>query len=431
MNIVEIIAKKRDGLELSEGDISFFVNGISDGSVADYQAAAMLMAIRINGMTARETTDLTLAMMRSGHVADLSAISGMKADKHSTGGVGDTVTLVALPLAAACGCKIAKMSGRSLGHTGGTIDKMNSIGMRTNLSINEMIAQTEKIGLCVAEQSENLAPADGALYALRDVTATVDSIPLVASSILSKKLATGTDVIVLDVKCGSGAIFEDERDSEALAQAMSTIGKLAGKKVVSLLTDMAQPLGNCIGNRLEVYEAVRILSGEINDGDLLELSKAVAAKMLELSLDIDEKDAVERIQCALESGDGLKKLREFVSAQGGEVRAIDEPKLLLNGSIMDILSEKEGWFSAADTAAIGRAAQNLGAGRLKKTDVIDGDVGIIMRVRIGDRVEKGQPLATLVYKNDVKARGSREILLGAIKVSGEKPEKPILIRKLI
>ncbi|MGI5898789.1 MAG: thymidine phosphorylase [Christensenellales bacterium] len=429
--MVEIIAKKRDGLELSERDISFFVNGINDGSVADYQAAAMLMAIRINGMTAEETTALTLAMMRSGHVADLSAIDGVKVDKHSTGGVGDTVTLVALPLAAACGCKIAKMSGRSLGHTGGTIDKMNSIGMRTDLSMDEIIAQVQSIGICVAEQSENLAPADGVLYALRDVTATVDSIPLVASSILSKKLATGAEAIVLDVKCGSGAIFEDEKDSEALAKAMSEIGHLAGKKVISLLTDMAQPLGNCIGNRLEVYEAVRLLNGEIKGGDLLKLSKFVAAKMLELGLGVGEKEADKRIDEALKDGEGLKKLREFVSAQGGEVDAIDDPELLLRGKMMDVLSAEEGWFSGADTATIGRAAQNLGAGRLKKTDVIDGDVGIIMRIRIGDRVEKGQAVATLVYKNDEKARESKEMLLAAIKIREEKPEKPRLIHKII
>ncbi|MBQ4638577.1 MAG: thymidine phosphorylase [Clostridia bacterium] len=430
MSILDIIAKKRDGLELSKEEIEFFIQGICDKTIADYQASALLMAIRINGMSARETADLTISMMNSGDVADLSSIGAKTADKHSTGGVGDTVTLIAVPLAAACGCKIAKMSGRALGHTGGTIDKMDSIGINSELSVEELIKNTKTIGCAVAQQTGELAPADKILYQLRDVTATVDSIPLIASSILSKKFATGADVIVLDVKTGSGALMKTLEESKALAKAMVDIGYHTDKRVCAFITGMEQPLGRYIGNRLEVYDAIMALSGK-SQGALLDVSVEIAAKMMELSMDIGHKEALSMLKTALESGAGLEKLREMIKAQGGDISVVGDPEKLVIDSKSEVLSEVDGYISSMDTQLIGEAARALGAGRMKKTDPIDFDAGIIMNVKIGDKVNKGDRLALLVCADSEKIKIAEEMMKKAIVVSLDKPIIPPVIYDFI
>ena len=429
MNMVDMILKKKAGEALSYEEIRAFARGAADGSIPDYQLAALLMAICWRGMNAEETTHLTMEMMRSGSVVDLSAIEGVCVDKHSTGGVGDTTTLVLVPLAAACGAKVAKLSGRGLGHTGGTLDKLESIpGCSVDRTQEQFIAQVQKIGCAVIGQTQDLCPADKALYALRDVTGTVGSIPLIASSIVSKKLASGAGAIVLDVKTGSGALMQTVEESIELAKAMVEIGAKAGRPILALVTGMDQPLGTHVGNALEVKEAIDILSGRAG-GDLLEVALELGSRMLIASgVAKDVMDGKARMMEALRSGAGLKKLREMIEAQGGDGRVCDDVDYLPHAAYkLDVRAQRAGYVAQMDTTAIGYAAQGLGAGRATKSDVIDPAVGLIMRVRLGDYVQEGDALATLYLNKRELAAPTKEKLLAAIHISDEKPELPPLV----
>ncbi len=428
MSMLEIITKKKLGQELTKADIIEFTRGAADGSIPDYQLAALLMAIRLNGMTARETTDLTLAMRDSGDVCDLSAIPGIKVDKHSTGGVGDTTTLVLAPLVAACGVPVAKMSGRGLGHTGGTLDKMESIaGLSVTLTEEQFVRQVNEIGLAVIGQTASLAPADKTLYALRDVTATVDSLPLIASSIMSKKLASGADAIVLDVKTGSGALMETVEDAIALARAMAEIGQLSGKPVRAIVTGMGQPLGTHVGNALEVKEAIEVLSGKTK-GDLLDVALLLGSHMLVLGGKAAGVDAARAmLEHALTSGAGLAKLKAMITAQGGDAACVDDVSLLPQPAVKrEVKVGREGFIVAMDTEALGYAAQAMGAGRVKKTDNIDYSVGYILPVRIGDQVTADTPLCTLYARSDADADKAEAAIRAAITIGDKPVERPPL-----
>ena len=433
MRPTEVIMKKRLGQELTREEIACFVKGATDGSFADYQLSAMLMAICLQGMTDRETVDLTMEMARSGDMLDLSAIPGVKADKHSTGGVGDTTTLIVAPLTAACGLKVAKMSGRGLGYTGGTLDKMESIpGMSIDLDVDAFKRQVTDIGCAIIGQTAELAPADKVLYALRDVTATVDCMPLVVSSILSKKLAAGCDVVVLDVKSGSGAIMDTPEKSRKLAEMMVRIGNLSGKRFSALITDMDQPLGNYIGNALEVEEAIDILAGRAG-GDLKEVALMLGAHILHnagaaKSVEIGVKMLEEKI----ENGEGLKKFAEMIAAQGGDPRVCEDTGRLPKArTLIDIKADRSGYVSSMATSDLGNAAKLLGAGREKKTDVLDLSVGIVMKKRIGDAVKKGDVLCTLHVGEKSDRMGAYNMVRRAIHISGEKPEKKALILAVV
>ena len=433
MNMVDVILKKKAGEALSPEEIRAFARGAADGSVPDYQLAALLMAICWRGMTAEETACLTMEMMHSGSVVDLSAIDGVCVDKHSTGGVGDTTTLVLVPLAAACGAKVAKLSGRGLGHTGGTLDKLESIpGCTVNVSIGDFIRQVQEIGCAVIGQTQDLCPADKALYALRDVTGTVGSIPLIASSIVSKKLASGAGAIVLDVKTGSGALMQTVEDSIELAKAMVEIGAQAGKPILALVTGMDQPLGTHVGNALEVKEAIDILAGRAK-GDLLTVSLELGSRMLIASgIAADVEDGKARMMQALISGAGLAKLKEMIIAQGGDGRVCDDTDYLPHASYrISVPALASGYVARMDTAAIGRCAQALGAGRQKKTDVIDPAVGLVMDVRLGDKVEAGDSLATLYLNRRELANEAVAGMQRAITIAQEKPELPPLIHAAV
>lgn len=428
MSMLEIITKKKLGQELTQAEIIEFTRGAADGSIPDYQLAALLMAIRLNGMTAQETTDLTLAMRDSGDVCDLSAIPGVKVDKHSTGGVGDTTTLVLAPLVAACGVPVAKMSGRGLGHTGGTLDKMESIeGLTVSLTEEQFVEQVKDLGLAVIGQTASLAPADKTLYALRDVTATVDSLPLIASSIMSKKLASGADAIVLDVKTGSGALMETVDDAIALAKAMTDIGKLSGKPVRAIVTGMDQPLGTHVGNALEVKEAIEVLSGKTK-GDLLEVALLLGSHMLVLGKRAETTDhAREMLLSALRTGSGLSRFRAMIEAQGGNADCVgDVTKLPQPALIREVKVGREGYIAAMDTEALGYAAQAMGAGRVQKTDVIDYSVGYILPVRIGDHVTADTTLCTLYARNEADAIKAEAAIRAAITIGDEPVERPPL-----
>jgi len=433
LNPVDIILKKRAGLELTKGEIDAFVRGSADGSFRDYQAAALLMAIAIRGMTDRETRDLTMSMAHSGETLDLSAINGPKVDKHSTGGVGDTTTLVLAPLVAVCGAKVAKMSGRGLGHTGGTLDKLESIpGVRVDLSIEQFEQQVNRIGCAVIGQTKSLAPADKVFYALRDVTGTVDSLPLIVSSILSKKIAAGCDVVVLDVKTGTGAIMPTLEQSIELAKKMVEIGNMTGRRFSALVTDMDQPLGLNVGNALEVEEAIGILNGSVT-GDLLAVSLELGSHMLAgagLAAGVDE--GREMLRKALLSGAGLKKLAEMIEAQGGNPEVAYHPELLPKApETRFVLSEKSGYMRKIHAERIGNAARALGAGRARKEDEIDPSVGILMKKRLGDRVEAGEALCELRVSPKSDISRALALLNGAIE-TGESPvEKPPLIHAVI
>ncbi len=397
MSITELLYKKRRGEELSTSDIEAFVRGVTKAEFADYQISAMLMAIAINGMSHRETVDLTMAMAASGDMLDLSAIRGVKCDKHSTGGVGDTTSLVLVPLVAACGVKVAKMSGRGLGFTGGTLDKLESIpGFSVSMAEERFMRQVDETGLAIIGQTASLAPCDKVLYALRDVTATVDVMPLIVSSILSKKIASGADVIVLDVKTGSGAMMQTQDAARELARAMVDIGNSTGRRFAALVTDMNQPLGRYVGNALEVEEAIDILSNRC-EGDLKTVSLALGAQILRLAgAAKDAKEGLRMLLDKLESGEGLAKLAEMVRCQGGNPAAVYDTGLLPKAqSTKDVLAARDGYVGAITTNQIGYAAKALGAGREKKEDPIDPAAGLIMRVRLGDRVRAGQPLCTL------------------------------------
>ena len=427
MDFPAIISDKKYGRALTDEQIAAFARGAADGSVPDYQLAALLMAIRLNGMDARETASLTLAMAQSGEMLKPD-VGGVAVDKHSTGGVGDTTSLVLVPLCAACGAKIAKMSGRGLGHTGGTVDKMESIGMRTTLTEEEFLSQVQQIGCAIVGQSAELAPADKTLYALRDATATVDSLPLIASSIMSKKLAAGTDGIVLDVKVGSGAIMPTYEGSLSLAKAMVDIGHRAGRNVTALLTGMNEPLGSHVGNRLEVKEAIEILRGEC-EGPLLTVSLKLGAYLLVAGQVVKTpEEGEELLKKTLASGKGLEKLREMIRAQGGDDSVCDHPEVLADAPIITSLHLPQGgYIKAMDTALLGYASQALGAGRRQKTDEIDPRVGFIMHKRIGECIAVSESLCTIYARDEKTLAEAREMILRAITLSDTPCEKEQLL----
>ena len=433
MNPCDIIRKKRMGQELTEMEIRAFVDGVVDGSFADYQISALLMAICINGMTDRETLALTLAMAKSGDTLDLSDIPGVKADKHSTGGVGDTTSLILVPLVAACGVKMAKMSGRGLGFTGGTLDKLESIpGMRIDLDNAAFRKQVTDVGCAIIGQTATLAPADKTLYALRDVTATVDSLPLVVSSILSKKLAAGCDVVVLDVKTGSGAIMDTYEKSLKLAQTMVRIGNLSGKRFSALITDMDQPLGNYVGNALEVEEAVDVLAGRTK-GDLLEVSLTLGAHILRSAEKVDSVPAgMDMLRAKIENGEGLRKLAEMIAAQGGDPRVTEDTSLLPKAKAkVELRADEAGYVQSIRTSDVGNAAKRLGAGREHKTDPLDLSVGVVMHKRVGDPVRRGDVLCTLHVGERSDRIGAYNLLRRAIRIGPEPVQKPALIRAVV
>lgn len=429
MNIVEIIRKKRFGGELNEKEIRFFVDGVVDGSIADYQISALLMAICIQGMSDRETLALTLAMAKSGDTLDLSDIPGMKADKHSTGGVGDTTSLVLVPLVAACGVKMAKMSGRGLGFTGGTLDKLESIpGMRIDLDVDSFKKQVTDVGCAIIGQTAELAPADKVLYALRDVTGTVDCMPLVVSSILSKKIAAGCDVVVLDTKAGSGAIMDSLEKSKQLAEIMVRIGKLSGKKFSALITDMDQPLGNYIGNALEVEEAIDILAGRAG-GDLKAVALELGAHILRnAGAAASIAEGVEMLDAKIQNGEGLRKFAEMIAVQGGDPRVCEDTGRLPKAKTrIELKADRDGYVESMVTSDIGNAAKLLGAGREKKSDVLDLSVGIVLQKRVGDAVKKGDVLCTLHAGEKSDRMGAYNLLKRAIHIGDQKPERKPLI----
>ena len=410
MRIYDIIMKKRDGYALDKEEIEFFVNGFTKGDIPDYQISALLMAIYFSGMNEEETLNLTMAMANSGDRLDLSGIKGIKVDKHSTGGVGDKTSLVLGPMVAALDVPVAKMSGRGLGHTGGTIDKLESIpGFSTVLPEQKFIDNVNKYKIALVGQTANLAPADKKLYALRDVTATVDNLSLIASSIMSKKLASGADAIVLDVKTGSGAFMKQEKDAIDLAREMVKIGNGAGKNTVAIVSDMNEPLGKSVGNALEVKEAIDTLNGN-GPEDLLELSLVLGAHMLiAAGVTDDLETGINMLKQTINDGRAINKMREFIEAQGGDGEVVNNTELLPKASIiMDIIAEESGFVESINTQEIGIVSLTLGGGRETKDSKIDLSVGIVLKKKVGDRVEKGDTVATL-YANDIeKLKAAKE-----------------------
>jgi pyrimidine-nucleoside phosphorylase len=402
MDIIEIIIAKKDGKVLTKEQIHFFIKGLIDKTIEDYQVSALLMAITINGMNSEETAYLTEEMRVSGEVWDLSDIPGLKIDKHSTGGVGDKVSLILGPLVASCGAKMAKMSGRGLGHTGGTLDKMESIpGMRINLTKEEFKKQVREIGVAIIGQDKNIDPADKRLYELRDVTGTVQSIPLIASSIMSKKLASGADCILLDVKCGKGAFMKNYEDAKKLAIEMVNIGKQLKKNVKAEITDMNQPLGKAVGNNLEIKEVIETLKGN-GPKDLQEICLSSGAILLtQAELFKNKEDARKALEENIKNGKAFEKFKEFVKAQGGDLEYIDHPeKFPVSKNLIEIKSENEGYIKTIDALAIGLGSCHLGGGRMKITDTIDMSAGIILNKKVGDLVKKGELLCTLHTNKD-------------------------------
>ncbi len=433
MRAIDIIEKKRDGLELTPEEIDFFIQGYTRGDIPDYQAAAWLMAVYLRGMTERETRDLTLAMARSGEMLDLSDVAPVVADKHSSGGIGDKVTLVVAPIVAACGVPVGKMTGRGLGFTGGTVDKLESIpGFRTDLSPQEFKAQLARIGIVITGQSENLAPADRKLYALRDVTGTVSSLPLIVSSIMSKKLAGGATTILLDVKVGSGAFMKTVDEASRLAEAMVRLGRELGRRVGALVSDMNQPLGWAVGNALEVREAIGVLHEE-GPPDLREHCLVVAAEMLALAGRVaDSTEGVELAAQAIADGSAWRKFRALVAAQGGDVRFVDEPDRLPRAPLVEpIPAPTDGYLQKVDAAQVGMAVVDLGGGREKKGDPIDHSVGVIVHYKVGDRVQKGTPLCTIHASDRVRLERARVRLLEAHTIGPEPvPPLPLFYKKI-
>lgn len=423
MRMYDIILKKRANLPLSDKEIRFVIDGYVNGEIPDYQVSALLMTIVFNGMNARELGTLTLAMAQSGNMVDLSNIDGITVDKHSTGGVGDKTTLIIAPLVAACGGKVAKMSGRGLGHTGGTIDKMESIpNLKVSLEKDAFINQVNKIGLAVIGQSEGLAPADKKLYALRDVTGTVDSIPLIASSVMSKKLASGAQAILLDVKVGSGAFMKNIEDASELAKAMVDIGKENGRSVKAILTDMDRPLGHAIGNALEIREVIDTLKGH-GPEDLTHECIIMAAHMLVLSHMCDYETALNRVQQALDSGAALERLRLMIEAQGGDSRVIDDDRVLTIGKFTyDVTSPQDGYITHMNTEQCGIASVMLGAGRTIKDGPIDYSAGIVMHKKTGDSVTVGESIATLYASDESLFTNAAQTYLEAITIGNTAPK---------
>lgn len=429
MKILDLIIKKRDGMKLSKEEIDFFVKGVTDGTIPDYQTSAMLMAIYFRGLDDDETALLTIAMAHSGKIFDLSEIKGIKVDKHSTGGVADTTTLILAPLTASVGLPIVKMSGKGLGFSGGTQDKLNSIpGFNVDIDENHAIEYAKKTNIVLMSQNNELTPADKKLYELRDVTGTVESLPLIASSIMSKKIAAGADAIVLDVKCGSGAFMKDIDSAKKLANIMVAIGKNAGRNVRAIITSMSQPLGNYIGNSLEVIEAIEVLKGNVK-GDLLDVTLKLGAHMLMLANITDKEDtAIKILKENIENKKGLEKFREMIIQQGGNPNIIDNYSLLPHCEHeYKVISEYSGYITETNTALIGRASLETGAGRSYKEQELDYGAGIIMKKRIGDKIEKGETIA-LIYSSSVeKCASAGEFIKKAIKIEKDKKEIPPLI----
>lgn len=433
MRMYDIIIKKRNGEALSDEEIAFFIKGYTDGSIPDYQASALLMAIYFRGMTDKEIATLTMEMAHSGDMLDLSAIKGLKADKHSTGGVGDKTSLVLTPLAASIGIPVAKMSGRGLGHTGGTIDKLESFpGFSTDISEEKFINNVNTIGIAIAGQTKNMAPADKKLYALRDMTGTVDSIPLIASSIMSKKLAAGADVIVLDVKTGSGAFMKTEEDSVRLANEMVKIGNNVGRRTLAVISDMDEPLGYAVGNAIEVKEAIDTLNGH-GPADLLELCLTIGSLMAVgtgKAANVDEARAL--LLEKLNDGSALKKFAEFVEAQGGDSAPVYDTKLLPQASIVkEVYAPVDGYVSHIESDRVGISAMKLGGGRETKESPIDLSVGILINKKVGDKVEKGEKIATLYANDQEKLAAAITELEQAYSYSVTPVEKPKLIKTVI
>ena len=423
MRMYDIIHKKRQGEHLSREEIEFFINGYSKGEIPDYQAAALLMAIFFMDMDIRETTDLTLAMAHSGDMVDLSPISGIKVDKHSTGGVGDKTTLVITPIVASCGPKIAKMSGRGLGHTGGTVDKLESIpGLRTSFTMEEFFEIVNRTGISVIGQSGNLAPADKELYALRDVTATIDKIPLIASSIMSKKLAAGSDCILLDVKCGSGAFMKELDSAVELAQIMVNIAENAGRRCTALVTDMDVPLGENVGNILEVMEAIDVLKGQ-GPADLRHECIELSAEMLHLAGMGSLEQCRTLAEDSISSGRAFDKFVEMVEGQGGDSSyVLDTSKFEKAAFTLEVKAPESGYITDMDTEKCGTAAVVLGAGRKTMESVIDFAAGLKIKAKIGDRVEKGQAIAVLCTNNQESLEEAQRLYLEAVTIGDSKPQ---------
>lgn len=432
LHTVDIIRKKRDGGELTDGEIRFFVEGYTAGDIPDYQAAALMMAIYYRGMSRRETVTLTDAMAHSGDTVDLSRYGTLSADKHSTGGVGDKTSLIVAPIVAALGGKMTKMSGRGLGHTGGTVDKLESIpGYRTSLSTEEFLRQIDEVGVAVIGQTGNLTPADKKLYALRDVTATVDSIPLITASIMSKKLAAGSHNIVLDVKVGSGAFMKTPEQAEELARAMVDIGKDCGRNMAALITSMDAPLGRAVGNALEVQEAVAVLKGE-SRGALREVCEALATQIVSLTFDWSPEEAARRVRETLDSGAALAKMRAWIAAQGGDVAYIDDPSRFPTAEyVKNVYAPSDGYIATMDAEQIGHAAVLLGAGRLTKEDAIDHSAGIILHKTRADQVRKGDLLCTLYSSDEAAFAQATALIEGAITYQTEKPTDIPLIYTVV
>lgn len=433
MRMYDIIHKKREGGELTREELRFFVQGFTRGEIPDYQASALLMAIFFRGMTRRETGDMTLEMAGSGDRVDLSALPGIKVDKHSTGGVGDKTSLIIGPIAAACGVTVAKMSGRGLGHTGGTVDKLESIpGLRTDIPRQEFFDIVKRTGLSIIGQSGNLCPADKKLYALRDVTATVESLPLIASSIMSKKIAAGADAILLDVKVGSGAFMKTLEDSRALAREMVRIGSQVGRQTVALITDMDMPLGRKIGNALEVREAVEVLSGK-GDHRLRSLCLELSANMVYLGRQAETMEGARaKAVEAVRSGGALEKLRQMAEAQGGDGSYITNPeKFTISPACVEIAAPQAGYITRLDAEGCGLAAVELGAGRETKESPIDFGAGIVLMKNKGDRVEKGQPIARLYAQSEALCRRGEERFFQALEVGPQAPQTgPMLLDRV-
>jgi len=433
MRTVDLIQRKRNGEELGSEEISHLINAYTRGEIPDYQMSAFLMAVYFSGMTDREVTALTECMIRSGETVDWSPVGGVKVDKHSTGGVGDKTSMIVAPLAAAAGVVVPMMSGRALGHTGGTLDKLESIpGFRTDLSVEQIQAQLNEIGVCFMGQSDQVAPADGKLYSLRDVTATVESIPLIASSIMSKKMAEGLDALVLDVKVGNGAFMKKQVDARRLAQMMVGIGRRMDKRVQALITDMNQPLGYAVGNALEVMEVSQTLMNQ-GPADLTRLSLELTARMIHLAKITPTLDEARHVaETKLVDGSGYRKFKQVIEAQGGNAQALDKFELLPNATGMrEITSPRGGYVSAIDAGDIGHASALMGAGRDRKEDRIDPAVGVILEVKIGEKIDAGSVLCRLYYTGEEHVEEAADVVEGAFRISSQKAEDRELILEVV
>lgn len=422
MRMYDLILKKKQGGELTREEIDWMIQGYTKGDIPDYQMSAMTMAICFNGMNDRETGDLTLSMRDSGDTVDLSSIDGVKVDKHSTGGVGDKTSIALLPLVSSLGVKLAKMSGRGLGHTGGTIDKLESIpGFKTEISMDAFISQVNNIGMAIMGQTADLAPADKKLYALRDVTATVDQMSLIASSIMSKKLAAGADAIVLDVKCGSGAFMKELDDAKALADAMVRIGRHAGKNCRAVITNMDEPLGRAVGNAIEVREAIDTLKGK-GPEDFTKLVLTLGSRMVVCAgLAKDTAEAEEKLKKAIDDGSALEQLKRFITAQGGDASCVDDPEILKTAEgVLELKAQADGYVQHIDCDEVGMCSLVLGGGREKKSDIIDPEVGIYLYKKVGDSISKDETMAVLYYNDKEKGLAALERLKAAYHTGTER-----------